>query len=219
MTSLSIHHGDCIDILSSFPANTVDLVVTDPPYVCHYRDRTRRTVANDNRTHWISPAFGQIARVMKPDSFCISFYGWNHVDDFMMAWRQCGLKPVGHLVWPKRYASKAGYLESRHEQAFLLAKGNPAKPAQPLPDVQRWTYTGNPLHPTQKAVEIIEPLIGSFSKPGDTVLDPFMGSGTTGVAACRSGRRFVGIEMEHEHFETASGRLSAITQGTKQVAA
>ena len=75
------------------------------------------------------------------------------------------------------------------------------------------------MHPTQKAVEIIEPLIGSFSKPGATILDPFMGSGTTGVAACRLGRRFIGIEMEQAHFDTATRRMSVATEGSWRKAA
>ena len=216
--TLSIHLGSCIDILPSFPPASVGLVVTDPPYVCRYRDRTNRTVANDNQANWIAPAFHEIARVMRPDSFCISFYGWNHVEKFMLAWKRCGLKPVGHLVWPKNYASKSGYLAARHEQAFLLAKGDPPKPASPLSDVQTWKYTGNTLHPTQKAVEILTPLITSFSEPGATVLDPFMGSGTTGVAAGKSGRHFAGIELDQRHFDTAARRLGIATGEYRQAA-
>lgn len=199
--------ADCIDALARLSAASVDLVVTDPPYVAHYRDRSGRSVARDDRADWIRPAFDQIARVMRQDSLCVSFYGWTAIAEFMAAWKAAGLKPVGHLVWHKSYASRVGFLAARHEQAFLLAKGNPPRPAKALPDVLPWKYTGNQLHPTQKAVEVIQPLIEAFSRPGETVLDPFMGSGTTGVAAAQCGRRFIGIELDSQHFETARTRI------------
>lgn len=206
--TITIHHGSCIDILPKLETESVNLVVTDPPYICHYRDRENRRVANDNHADWLYPSFAEIARVLRPDSFCISFYGWSQIEKFMTAWKLCGLKPVGHLVWPKHYASKTGYLAAHHEQAFLLAKGFLPKPDKPLSDIQTWRYTGNKLHPKQKAVEIITPLIEAFSKPGDTVLDPFMGSGTTGEAAAKAGRHFIGIELDPAHYETARRRLA-----------
>ena len=202
-----LHQENCIDALAKLSAGTVDLVATDPPYVCRFRDRAGRTIANDDRADWILPAFDQISRVMRHDSLCVSFYGWTAIAEFMDAWKRTGLKPIGHIVWQKRYASKVGFLEARHEQAFLLAKGNPRRPRTILPDVLPWKYSGNELHPTQKAVEVIQPLIEAFSRPGETVLDPFMGSGTTGVAAALSGRRFIGIELDPRHFETARTRI------------
>ena len=213
MTSLfSLHHGDCTAVLATLPESSVDLVVTDPPYVCRYRDRAGRVIANDDNPAWIAPAFRETFRVMKPDSLCVSFYGWQHVEAFMRAWKEAGLAPVGHLVWPKEYASRTGYLAARHEQAFLLAKGNPPKPSTPLSDVQPWTYSGNRLHPTQKAVSILEPLITALSQPGDIVLDPFAGSGTTGVASARLQRRFIGIELDPDYHRTAQERVGAAYQ-------
>lgn len=206
-SSFFLHHGDCTAILATLPSGSVDLVVTDPPYVCRYRDRAGRAVANDNHAEWIGPAFREIYRVMKPDTLCASFYGWQHVERFMLAWKAAGLTPVGHLVWPKEYASRSGFLAAKHEQAFLLAKGKPPRPAAALPDVQRWTYSGNVNHPTEKAEAIIRPLITAFSKRGDTVLDPFTGSGTTGIAAAHLDRRFIGIELDEAHCRTAQRRI------------
>lgn len=214
MNTPSLFHGDCVAILAGIEAQSVDLVVTDPPYVCHYRDRSGRSIAGDNRSDWIGPAFREIHRVMKPDTLCVSFYGWQHADAFMQAWKAAGLTPVGHLVWAKDYASKRGFLAAHHEQAYLLAKGNPALPTDPLSDVQPWVYTGNPLHPTQKAVGIIRPLVRAFSLPGDLVLDPFMGSGTAGVACAKEARRFMGVELDAGFFHIAAGRIENAYNGT-----
>jgi DNA modification methylase len=191
-----IIQGDCTRVLPLLPRESVDLILTDPPYGVRYTDRFGRTVANDDNLDPVLLAFGDLFRVLKQDAFCISFYGWNRVDAFFRAWRAAGFYPVGHLVWHKSYASSRGFLESRHEQAYLLAKGRPAKPAQPLADVRPWEYTGNGIHPTQKAVSVLKPLIESFSHPGDLVLDPFAGSGSTLLAAAQSGRRYLGIELE-----------------------
>lgn len=199
--------GDCIAVMATLPAASVDLVLTDPPYGCNYRDRAGRRVANDNRTDWLEPAFAGVARLMKPDSFCVSFYGWHVVDQFMAAWRSAGLRPVAHLVFPKRYASRTGAFAARHEQAYVLAKGHP-KVSSPIADVLPWAYTGNRLHPTQKPLEALTPIIAALSGPGDLVLDPFAGSGSTLVAAMGLGRKCLGIEMDAEHAATARARLA-----------
>jgi adenine-specific DNA-methyltransferase len=201
--------GDCIQVMRHLPDACIDLVVTDPPYLTRYRDRSGRTVHNDDRNGWVRPAFGEIHRVLKPDAFCISFYGWNHVETFMSAWKEAGFRPVGHIVWRKNYASKTGFLQARHEQAYLLAKGYPPCPDCPLSDVRSWTYSGNKHHPTEKAVSVIEPLITAFSSPGDLVLDPFLGSGTTALAAQRCGRRYLGIEKDADYCAIAESRLAA----------
>lgn len=205
-----ILHGDCIEVMGAMPARSVDLIVTDPPYITRYQSRDGRTVTNDDNGDWLRPAFTAMHRVLTRDAFCISFYGWSKIALFMTAWKHAGFRPVGHLVFRKRYASKAAFLQYRHEMAYLLVKGRPAFPAAPLPDVLDWSYTGNKLHPTQKPVGILQPLIESFSQPGDTVLDPFAGSGSTLVAAAAAGRNYTGIEFDHGHYLTATARLAAL---------
>jgi site-specific DNA-methyltransferase (adenine-specific) len=205
-----ILHGDCIRHMRAMPGRSVDFILTDPPYVTRYRDRSGRSVANDDNADWLAPSFAGMFRLLKPASFCVSFYGWNKVDLFMAAWRAAGFRPVGHIVFRKRYASKLGFLEARHEAAYLLAKGDARHPALPIPDVLDWHYTGNVLHPTQKPVEVLKPLIAAFSPPGGVVLDPFCGSGSTLVAATELGRSSLGIELDGAHCQTAASRLAQV---------
>ena len=199
--------GDCIDVLSYLPARSVDFVLTDPPYLVRYQDRRGRRVINDDNDAWLKPAFCQIYRVLKHDSLCVSFYGWDKVDTFMAAWREAGFRPVGNIVFRKPYASRSRYLSYRHESAYLLAKGIPAFPDRPPPDVLDWRYSGNRLHPTQKPVESMKPLIDAYTRPGAVVLDPFCGSGSTLVAARELGRRYIGIDLDPDHHRTARTRL------------
>jgi site-specific DNA-methyltransferase (adenine-specific) len=125
---------------------------------------------------------------LKPDRFCISFYGWAKADVFLAAWREAGFRPVGHFVWTKGYTSRTGYTQGRHECAYLLAKGNPCTLERSPPDVLPWRYSGNRLHPTHKPVESLKPLI----------------------AACELGRSFIGIEQDARYHRLAIERLSAV---------
>ena len=202
-----ILQGDCLELMPELPSACVDLVLTDPPYVCGYRDRSGRTVANDNRSDWLAPAFLEIARLMKPGALCISFYGWTATDAFFAAWRAAGLRPVAHLVFCKPYASRTGVFRAMHESAYVLAKGRPVAPGDALSDVRSWTYTGNKLHPTQKPVEELAPLIRAYCPEGGLVFDPFAGSGSTLVAARSLGRGYLGIELDAVHAATAEKRL------------
>ena len=199
--------GDCVSLMNRLDAESVDFILTDPPYITHYRSRDGRSIANDDNDRWLQPAFAEMFRILKPDAFCVSFYGWNKVDLFMAAWRASGFRIAGHIVFRKEYASSVRFMRYQHEQAYLLAKGEPFPPGEPLPDVLDFPYTGNRLHPTQKPTQALEPLIGAFCEPAGIVLDPFCGSGSTLVAAQSKGRRFIGIELDPGHYLTASNRI------------
>jgi DNA modification methylase len=203
--------GDCVEVMRRLGSESVDFILTDPPYLCRYRSRTGQTIANDNRDDWLEPAFAEMYRLLKPDSLCVSFYGWNAADKFIAAWRKAGFRLVGHIVFKKRYASSSRYLECRHEQAYLLAKGRPLPTLASVPDVLDWEYTGNRLHPTQKPINVLRPLIEAFCPPEGLVLDPFCGSGSTLVAARLAGRSSVGIELEPKHCLSAELRLNSTT--------
>ncbi len=200
--------GDCLQVMAGYPDRCVDFILTDPPYLVGYTDRSGRTIENDKDDAWLMPAFAECYRLLKPDSLCVSFYGWTAVDRFFAAWKTAGFRVVGHVVFAKTYSSKARFVAYRHESAFVLAKGRPAEPANPLPDVMPWQYSGNRHHPTEKPVTSLAPLIESFTRPGDIVLDPFAGSGSTCAAAQMTGRRYIGIELRPEYHTAAMQRLN-----------
>jgi adenine-specific DNA-methyltransferase len=204
----TIIHADCIKALPMLPDKSINFILTDPPYIANYRSRDGRKVANDDNDKWLRPAFAEMYRVLAPDSFCVSFYGWPRADRFMQAYRAAGFKVVGHLMFPKRYASSTRFVRYSHESAHLLAKGNPRQPVNPIADVIEWQYTGNKLHPTQKPIAALTPLIESFSRKSDMVLDPFAGSGSTLLAAKMLGRNWLGVELDKKYHAIASHRLS-----------
>ncbi len=204
----SVVCGDCIQVMRQMNDQGVDLVLTDPPYLVNYHDRSGRVVLNDADQTWLKPAFVEAYRVLRNDHFMISFYSWTHADKFLAAWREAGFRAIGHLVFRKQYCSKSRFLGYQHEQAYLLAKGRPKLPAHPIPDVVEMRYSGNQLHPTQKPVSALWPLIQAFTQEGELVLDPFCGSGSTGVAALLTGRNFLGVELDPKYHCVAQNRLA-----------
>ena len=86
------------------------------------------SIQNDAADQWLKPAFAEAYRVLRFNRFCVCFYGWSKADKFLAAWRMAGFRPVGHLVFRKRYLSATHFLRYQHEQAYLLAKGSPSRP-------------------------------------------------------------------------------------------
>jgi len=201
-------HGDCRYALRDIASASVDFVLTDPPYVGRYTSRDGRTIRNDHWT-WLKPAFRELYRVLKRDTFCVCFYGWAHAEKFINAFRDAGFFIGGHISFPKPYVSGKRYLAYQQEAAYLLVKGRPGKPGYALADVIHWKdFPKNDLHPTQKPLSVLLPLIEAFCPPSGTVLDPFAGSGSTLLAAKMLGRSYLGIELDAKYHKVASRRLA-----------
>lgn len=209
-----ILNNDCVSGMGSLTNNSIQMILTDPPYLVNYTDRSGRSVANDklDSSDWLAPAFSEMYRVLENNSYAVVFYGWNEADKFINAWRNAGFRIIGHFVFYKKYASNGRkdkkHMEYRHECAYLLAKGCP-QPYEVLPSVMRWEYTGNKYHPTQKPVDLLLKLINAFCQTGGMVLDPFMGSGSTAMACIKSKMfNYLGYELDDNYFNIAMSRLN-----------
>ena len=124
--------GDCSNVLKTLPSESIDFVLSDPPYVTSYRPRDGRTVANDDNARWLGPAFSELFRVLKPNSFCVTFYGWPTADLFVSAFRNAGFRPVSHLSFVKTYSSFTGYTRANHGKLHMFSqrvvRANPPNP-------------------------------------------------------------------------------------------
>ncbi len=85
--------GDCVAVMRRLPAHSVDFALVDPPYITRYRPRSGERVTNDDNGAWLRPAFAQLGRLLKPASFCVSFYGWARTDLFFAAWARGRIAP------------------------------------------------------------------------------------------------------------------------------
>ncbi len=207
---VAIYLGDCARVLPALPAASVDFVLTDPPYLVGYTGRwdgERRAIVGDDQPAWLAPAFAEIWRVLKPDSFAVSFYGWPHADLFLGTFKALGFRPVSHLAFVKNVWGLGRFTRGQHETAYLLAKGRPPMPTRGISDVIEWEREQDAVHPNQKPVAALYPLIAAYAPPGGIVLDPFMGSGSTLRAAKDFGLGAIGIEVEERYCRYAARRM------------
>lgn len=234
MTGIQLMCGDCLELMKKLPDGCVDLIVTSPPY--NLRNSTGNGMKdgrggkwasaalihgyashNDNMPHekyveWQRACLSEMMRLI-PDSGAI-FY--NH------KWRvQNGLIQDRHdilsgfpvrqiIIWHRKGGINfnKGYFLPTYEVIYMIAKRKftLAEKANRIGDVWDISQERNNAHPAPFPVELAERIIRSTN--ANTVLDPFMGSGTTGVACVNTGRRFIGMELDQGYFETSKQRIS-----------
>jgi site-specific DNA-methyltransferase (adenine-specific) len=147
-------------------------------------------------------------RVLREDSFLVTFYGWPHGDVFVSTFKDLGFRIVSHLVFVKNVWGLGVFTRGQHEAAFLLAKGKPKLRLPAISDVIQWDRDVKAKHPNQKPLRVMATLVKNFAPAAGVVLDPFMGSGTTGVACVKAGLDFIGCEVDPKHFATAKRRIT-----------
>jgi DNA modification methylase len=193
-----IFHGDCRDVLPTIAPSSVDLVLTDPPYGMDYKPMR----GADGSKRWADGVKGD----NKPfDPHMLLLYP--RLILFGANWYAESLPSSGGwFVWDKTpNGAKDGFHASHCELAwtnlggsihkFSLQWGGEARNGEPF------------LHPTQKPVALMRWLILKWTKPGDLILDPYMGSGPVARACFEHGRRYIGIELEEKYCEIAVERL------------
>ena len=239
---ITIYHGDSLELLPAFPAESVDLIFADPPYflsnggiTCHAGrmvsvnkgawDRSRGPDANHefNRA-WLAAC----QRLLKPNG-TLWVSGTAHIIHSVgFAMQQLGMKLLNDITWVKpnpppnlscRYFTHATETliwaaksrKSRHTFNYPLMKelnrGRQMKSVWEIPPPEAWEKRYG-KHPTQKPLALLERLLLASSHEGDLVLDPFLGSGTTAVAALRLERRFIGVEIEKSYMQLFLKRLN-----------
>lgn len=211
--------GDCLDLMKTLGAESVDLVLTDPPYGMDYQSN-RRTVTekfnkieNDINLSWLPGLIAELSRVLRNNSAIYMFCSWHNVDVFKKEFEK-HFKLKNILVWVKNnhgsgdltgaYAPKHEFILFGHKGRSLFREGR-------QPDVLFADKVpgSKMVHPTEKPVALLERLIRNNSNQSDTVFDPFMGSGTTGVAALNTCRKFIGVERDEAYFDIAKTRLTS----------
>jgi DNA modification methylase len=208
---ITLYHGDAREILPELQPETFDMVLTDPPYLVSYSGRWGSdlgVIQGDSDSSWVQPVFSEIWRLLKPDSLCFSFYGWQHAETFLFTWKGIGFRPVSLIALIKDRWGLGQFTRAQHETAYLLAKGRPRKPDAAISDVIHWEQPSPQLHPNQKPLGAISKVVHTYTAQRSIILDPFCGSGTTLVAARNLGRHAVGIEIEECFCELSALRLS-----------
>lgn len=203
--------GDCLDVLPTLKPGTVDAVITDPPYstptVASFgRKVVRRLSDLAIQEFYFREIKEQVSRVMKGSAplfvFCDDAY-YPVLFGLFYDWHQTNL-----LVWDKGKIGMGTPFRRQHELIFYANRGSAAvqEDAPHLPTVLKFALTKE-HHGAEKPVALLERLIVALTPPGGTILDPFMGSASTGIAATNTGRRFIGCELDPGYFESACDRV------------
>lgn len=226
--------SDFLRFLKSLPAGGVDLMLTDPPYAISRKTGFGEVGENGVARFAVSMDFGEwdhaeiclarlarhAYRALREGGTAIVFYDLWKLTTLADALRDAGFVQLRLIEWlktnPVPLNSKRNYLTNSREVAVLAVKGG--KPTfnseydngqyrYPIPRARR--------HPTQKPLSLFCDLVIKHSRAGDLVIDPFVGSGTTAIAAVSNGRRFAGCDIDTAYIETARRRLRDCTASAK----
>lgn len=224
--------GDCLERMKEIPDGCIDMVLTDPPYGISYKsgrqgiDRIKSNarqgddvvrdayfshIANDSElpVEWLYEAY----RVLRDNSAIYVFGRWDKWSLLASAIQDAGFALKNMIVLYKSnhgMGDLKGSYAPKHELLAYAVKGKHALQGKRLPDV--WEvpvkFSGaRRHHPNEKPLSWLTPAIEKSTEEGCTVLDPFAGSGTTGVACVNTNRDFIGIELDKEYFRIAKKRI------------
>ena len=218
--NVKLYNDDCLNVLKDVEDNSIDLVVTDPPYEVITGGRNGGVkgkpsgILTENKQLmksipkadlWLSECF----RVMKDGTHIYIMTNTLNLTNYLNIINDVGFKLHNLLVWNKNNTTPNRWYMKNCEYVIFARKGfaksinNPS--SQTVHNFDN--IIGNKQHPTEKPVELMKLYVENSSQVGDTVLDPFMGIGSTGVACKELGRNFIGVELDEQYFDIATKRI------------
>src|SRR5258705_11607959 len=214
-----IHVGDAVAFVERLPTSSVDLVITDPAYESLEKHRavgttTRLKHSKSSSNDWFTifpnarfgELFREVHRVLRDDTH---FYLLCDAETMFVAKpaaEQAGFRFWKPLVWDKCTIGMGYHYRARYEFILFFEKGKRRLSDLGVPDIISVPRIRGG-YPAGKPAEVADVLIRQSSNAGDVVADPFMGSGSVGIAAARLGRRFLGNDLNPEAVRIAAQRL------------
>jgi len=199
--------GDCIEVMKDFPNNSIDLIITDPPYGDNVAyGWNNKTIKNNENPLINCQALVECYRVLKRNRTLYLFTNWKHypfLTEFILRYTKFKIRHL--IIWKKHNFGLGWAFRHQYEMILVLEKGKPKYNSTKFSDVQ----TSKPIHhnkinhPHEKPVDLLIKMILHSSKMKDLVLDPFSGSGSTGKACRITNRRWIGIELDEKWAELA----------------
>lgn len=227
----TLYCGDAIEHMVRL--ENIDAVVMDPPYASGAVSEAQRSAAkgqglrseNIKRLGWFtgdnigtaglvyllrSVAFHAL-EIMRPEGSLLVFCDWRQVPNLAPAIESSGWRYQNMIVWDKWHMGLGAGFRARHEIVLHFTAGSPKYHDKGTANVivAKRVSADEREHQTQKPVDLLQRLLRVVCPSGGAVLDPFMGSGSTGVAAVMEGMRFYGIDRDPQHVETARRRIEA----------
>lgn len=222
-------NADCLNVLSKIPNESIDLIVTDPPYPVTSRgsagnsggmlqkDINRKGKVFQYNNIDCSEYAPEFYRLLKNGSHC--YVMTNHINLIKMlnTFTNCGFHFIKSLIWDKGNKIMGQYYMSQFEYILFFRKGKGVKinncgtsDILSFPNKKTKDEMGNNIHDCEKPVKLMETLIINSSKENDIILDPFMGVGSTILAAKENNRNVIGIEIDKTYFDIAQKRINEV---------
>jgi site-specific DNA-methyltransferase (adenine-specific) len=228
MVDIKLYHGDCLEVMKQIPDNSIDLVLTDPPYGISFKSNRQdhqRIIENDSFGEWsdlLPKMLTEFKRILTDTGCCCCCCAGGGKTPVTAKFTIEAIKHfhlIQTLVWRKFVGLGWKYRPS-YENIVVLSKSkdnyNFHDKTNNCSNVIEGINQHIPQkgeHPTQKPVVLMDRLLKIHSIEGMVVLDPFMGSGTTGIACLNTNRNFIGIEKDDKYFEIAKKRIESEQNG------
>jgi site-specific DNA-methyltransferase (adenine-specific) len=209
---VDLRQGDCLELMKDIPDKSIDLIVTDPPYAINLTPQRKNSkfkntkVLNDDNLEWLPEIVDEFYRISK--NAVLVFCGWQNIDKFKIEFeKKFIIKNI--LVWDKDWFGMGNNYRPNYELCLLCCKTNIITKSNNKSNILKYRRIAPQklLHSCEKPVALLEDLISELTNTEDTVLDCFMGSGTTGVACKNLNRNFIGIELDETYFNIAKERI------------
>lgn len=226
---IDLRLGDCLEVMATLPDASVDAVVTDPPYLLGASsarvsaDKVRPWASDiENAAYWYTQWYREAWRILKSTGCFWTFSNWHTLAVVQCAAAKSAIRVTSVLVWDKQWpgvGSTRG-LRQYYELIALMAKPEFTITDRSLGDIWQHKWSGHKPtgHPQEKPVDLaLALMVRSELPPNSIVFDPFMGSGTTGVAALQGGFSFIGIEREPDYFKIAQDRIETAAAALHQL--
>lgn len=223
LPKFEIYHSDCLEILRTLPDNVADAIIMDPPYPNRtpLGGKTARAKAlqaantfgdlNINGLEWLLRAIAlESKRLVKPTGSMLVFCDSSMHIQIVPAIQSCGPRYEDVIVWDKDQFGRGSGFRKQHELIAHFTFDKPMYHDHSIPNVIQCKRVSKRLHPNQKPLQLLKYLIQVVCPEGGTVLDPFMGTGSTGQVCLWTQRNFIGVELNRQYFELADKLLGAL---------
>jgi len=210
MKTNKIIGGDCLQIMKSIPKNSIDLILTDPPYGDNVAyGTTNKSILNNENPLINCLALVECYRLLKKNKSMYIFTNWKHypfLTEFIIRYTKFKIRHL--IIWKKHNFGLGWAFRHQYEMILVIEKGKPKYNLKDFSDVQNASHINHnqQSHPHEKPIDLISKMIEHSSKEGDLILDPFCGSGAICKAAMIKNRKFIGIELEKKWVEMAKNR-------------
>lgn len=228
MNDFILINDDALKVLKKIPTESIDCIVTDPPYKTTKRGTTcyvggggmfqkeifkRGQVFEYNECD-VKDYAPELFRVLKNESHLYIMCNQVNLINMLNVLTESGFHFIKSLIWDKCAKIMSQWYMSSYEYILFFRKGKGKKinncSTSDIISIKNYKEKGKDgknIHDTQKPLELMEVLINNSTQVGEMVLDPFMGIGTTGIAALKNNRKFIGIEIDEKYFEIAQSKI------------